>query len=315
MKHLHVAVAIIEDAAGRVLISRRPPHVHGGGLWEFPGGKLEPGESLERALRREIHEELGLRLERHRPLIRFTHHYPEHSVLLDVHRITAFSGEAHGREGQPLAWVCPQELRAYPLLPADAPIAMALCLPDRYLITGEDPTDRAGFMTRLEQALAVGQRLIQLRAKNLTEPSLQELARVALECCRAYGARLLLNAPPELAQAVDADGVHLSSRRLMQLRVRPLGPERLVAASCHDARELAQAERLGLDFAVLSPVLPTRSHPAAEPLGWARFAELVEAAALPVYALGGMHPGLIEIAQSHGAQGIAGISGLWPDEV
>ncbi len=129
--------------------------------------------------------------------------------------------------------------------------------------------------------------------------------------CRERGARLLVNAAPELARRVGADGVHLNSRRLMALERRPGGL--LVAASCHTAGELARASALGLDFAVLSPVLPTPSHPGAEPLGWERFSQMLVLVPLPVYALGGMNEGLIGEARARGAQGVAGISGFWPE--
>lgn len=311
---IHVAVAVIEDGDGRILLSQRLAHAHQGGLWEFPGGKVEPGESLGQALCREIHEELGLRVEGHRPLIRLVHHYADRSVLLDVHRITAFSGEAHGREGQALAWVFPTELEQYPLLPADCPIATALQLPDRYLITGPDPTNRAQFMRRLERALCAGLRLVQLRAKSLSESEFCSLASEAVDLCRGYGARLLLNGAPALVEELRADGVHLTSRQLALLDHRPLDANYLVAASCHNEQELSQAVRLGLDFVVLSPVLPTTSHPDGLPLGWPRFAELIKDVPLPAYALGGVGEGAVSEAWEYGAQGVAGIRGLWPGD-
>ncbi|MBA1330850.1 thiamine monophosphate synthase, partial [Candidatus Endoriftia persephone str. Guaymas] len=100
----------------RVLISKRHEHLHQGGLWEFPGGKLEPGESVEAALRRELYEELGIRISRFEPLIRVTHHYAECSVLLDVYRVFSYQGEPRGMEGQPLNWVLPEamELALFP---------------------------------------------------------------------------------------------------------------------------------------------------------------------------------------------------------
>jgi 8-oxo-dGTP diphosphatase len=314
MPPIHVAAAVIEDTRGRVLLTRRHDHLHQGGLWEFPGGKLEPGESIEQALGREIREELGLELLAHRPLIRIVHHYHDKSVLLDVHRVTAFQGEAQGLEGQPLAWVMPADLDAYPMPAADMPIVSAIRLPKRYLITGSDPSRPQQFLQHLEQALDNGLRLVQLRAPSLEEAAFRSLAQETLMRCHAQGARLLLNSAPELAQELGADGVHLNSGRLMALSSRPVGREMLVGASCHNAGELRRASELELDFALLSPVLPTASHPAAKPLGWQRFAALTDEAALPVYALGGMNEQLIPTAWTHGGQGIAGISGLWPDE-
>jgi 8-oxo-dGTP diphosphatase len=313
LSELHVAVAVIRDREGRVLLSRRHEHLHQGGLWEFPGGKLEPGEPLEQALRREIREELGLELLGHRPLIRVTHGYSDRRVVLDVHMVTEYQGEARGLEGQPLEWVPPENMGHYPMPAADRPIISALTLPDRYLISGADPAHPEQFLSRLARALDNGIKLVQLRAPDLNEEKLTALAKSSLQMCRGKGARLLLNGAPEMAVALGADGVHLNSQRLMTLDRRPLPREKLVACSCHSAEELAQAADMELDFAVLSPVLPTSSHPQARPLGWERFAELAAEASIPVYALGGMGEQMIPEAWEHGGQGIAGISGLWPE--
>jgi len=311
MSLLHVAVAVIEDDHGRVLLSQRPEHVHQGGLWEFPGGKLEPGEQLGQALRREIWEELDLKVHSHRPLIQVIHHYPDKSVLLDVHRVTGYCGEALGREGQPLAWVPPDSLKRYPMPAADRPIVSAIRLPSSYLITGPNPNQLSLFLHRLEGALKRGLRLVQLRATELVEDDFQGLATAVLRLCRQYEAELILNAPLEWVVATGADGIHLNSRRLMSLDCRPLPADKWVAASCHNESELAQARRLNVDFALLSPVQATASHPDAQPLGWHRFQALIAEAPFPVYALGGMTPDLVETAWAHGGQGIAAIRGLW----
>jgi len=309
---IHVAAAALVDAEDRVLLARRHIDSHQGGLWEFPGGKLEAGESLAAGLSRELHEELGIHVLSHRPLIRITHHYPDRSVLLDVHRVDAWRGEAVGREGQPLAWVPVAALRDYPMPAADVPIVAALQLPSSYLITPPLLGDHGQFLDSLAASLAAGIRLVQLRLFDLSDDVLLQIGRRACALCHANGTRLLLNGPTETAAAIGADGVHLNSRQLHALNERPLSSG-LVAASCHSPQDLAQAARLGADFALLSPVLPTRSHPDADPLGWERFAAWVDEAALPVFALGGMHPDLTETAWQHGAQGIAGIRGLWVD--
>jgi 8-oxo-dGTP diphosphatase len=103
--YIHVAAAVVVDGLGRVLVSQRPGHVHQGGLWEFPGGKLEAGETAETGLKRELHEELGITVQAARPLIRVYHAYPDKPVLLDVWRVTRYSGEPAGLEGQPIDWV------------------------------------------------------------------------------------------------------------------------------------------------------------------------------------------------------------------
>jgi len=309
---LHVAAGILTDPQGRVLIARRPDRAHQGGRWEFPGGKLEPGETSQQGLARELREELGVQVLASEPLIRIRHDYGDRQILLEVRRVTRFTGLPRGREGQPLRWLHPQDMdwRAFPA--ADRPVIGALRLPDRMLVTGPDPQRPASFLARLEGALQTGVRLVQLRTPGLSGVSHLELATAALELCARYRADLVINPPVDGVPPPPGAGLHLSSQRLRALTNRPLAEGRLVGASCHDARELAQAAVLGLDYALLSPVLATASHPQAVPLGWPRFADLVERALLPVYALGGLEVTAIPIARRHGAQGIAAIRGLWP---
>jgi 8-oxo-dGTP diphosphatase len=312
---IQVAVGAISDPRGRILLTRRPDHAHQGGLWEFPGGKLEPGEALARGLERELYEELGIRLRSSTPLIRVHHHYGDRQVLLDVHRVTGFTGEPHGREGQPLRWVHPEAMEAELFPAADRPIITALRLSDRMLITGPDPARVNEFLERLARALASGVRLVQLRAPGLDAEAYRALAAAAAELCRRHGARMLVNPPLDTLEPPEGVGLHLSSRRLLAAQERPPGGASLVGASCHNAEELGRAQSLGLDYALLSSVLPTASHPHAAPLGWEKFAELVERAALPVYALGGMTQRHIAVARQCGGQGIAAIGGLWPEAV
>jgi mutator protein MutT len=129
---IHVVAAAVTDAAGRVLIAQRPAGKHMAGGWEFPGGKLEPGEDRAAGLERELHEELGISIEPPlRPLIRVRHAYPTREVLLDIWVVRHFHGEPRGLDGQALRWCTPDELAHADLLPADAPIVAALRLPER----------------------------------------------------------------------------------------------------------------------------------------------------------------------------------------
>lgn len=308
---MHVAAGALVDSQGRVLIAKRADKAHQGGLWEFPGGKLEPGESLDAGLKRELQEELGVDVLTHRPLIRVTHHYPDRSVLLDVHRVDAWKGEAHGREGQPLQWVNPSDLLDYPMPAADVPIVRALQLPDKYLITPADAPDPQSFLRNLERALQQGIRLVQLRVFDVPKEALTDLVEQARGVCRTHAARLLINGALDVPLALQAEGLHLNSRQLREWSKRP-GHVEMLSASCHNQEDLKRAQAIGVDFAVLSPVLPTRSHPDAAPLGWEQFAQWADEAAVPVYALGGMNADLCETAWLHGAQGVAGIRGLWP---
>jgi 8-oxo-dGTP diphosphatase len=306
-----VAVGIVEDARHRVLVTRRPEHKHQGGKWEFPGGKANSGEDIYPALARELHEELGITLHRAQPFVRVRHAYPDKQVLLDVWRVTDYSGIPHGREGQPLRWVTRAELAQLDLPDADRPILRALELPPLYLISDAGRDDCDSFLTRLEHALQAGVRLVQLRKPAMPADQYRTLAQRVVVLAHRFGARVLLNAGPSLVAECGADGVHLNSARLMQAGQRPLPLPLLVAVSCHNASEIEQANRLGADFVVLSPVRATASHPGAVPLGWEEFSRLRQLSDVPVYALGGMLPADLAIACRAGAHGLAMIRGIW----
>ena len=310
-----MAAGVIGNALGEVLVARRSDDAHQGGLWEFPGGKLESGEAPRAGLARELVEELGITLESARPLIRVRHDYPERAVLLDVWWVTAWHGRAHGREGQELRWLAVDALAELPMPAADVPIVTALRLPERYLITPSPGSDREAFLSALRASIDAGVRLLALRAKGLSSADLMTLSRQVADICHAGGTRMLINGDPALLDASGADGVHLDSARLMAAKARPIPAASLLAASCHDARELAQAIRIGADFAVLSPVAATPSHAQALPLGWGRFQQMVEQVNLPVFALGGMAAEHVGAAWDHGAQGIAAVRALWKGSV
>ncbi len=311
---IEVAAAALRDEQGRILIARRPDDAHQGGLWEFPGGKRHPEESFGDCLLRELDEELGITATGYRPLIRLAHDYGDRHVLLDVWLVDTWEGEPRGREGQPLAWVEPDALRNWPMPAADVPVVSALCLPDRYLITPDPEGDPQALLRRLQVALHNGIRLVQLRTRNPDSEDYLSLARDVVDLCHAHASRVLLNADPELVERSGADGVHLSSLRLRAMRERPLPADKLVAASCHDRDELQHAKAIGASFALLSPVLPTASHPGVPGIGWEGFARTIEDIAMPVYALGGVSAAHLPIAWQHGAQGVAGIRGFMPTE-
>jgi len=246
-------------------------------------------------------------------LIRIPYQYPDRSVLLDVWKVDAFHGEPHGKEGQPVEWVAVDRLGDKNFPAANRPIIRALQLPSKYLITPEPTLPAEDFVEQLQACLDKGIRLVQLRAKNLDKDEYGALARQAIALCHEYGAKILLNTDAGLVQALGADGLHLTSQRLQQTRERPLPQAYLLAASCHTLDELHAAQQAGVDFAMLSPVLPTASHPDASPLGWPAFSQSIDQVAMPVYALGGMQPAHCDTAIAHGAQGIAAIRALWVD--
>ena len=306
-----VVVGILQDDQHRILVARRSEQSHQGGKWEYPGGKIHAGESVPDALARELHEELGIRVRASQPLLRVIHHYPDKSVLLDVWRVLDYEGEPEGCEGQPLQWVTRAELERLEMPDADRPILRALSLPPLYLISDMSRHGLTESLNRLEGIFQAGARLVQLREPTMPEVEYLSLARQVITMARQYGARVLLNAEPSWVEECAADGVHLSSRRLMAHEQRPLPANYLVAASCHDERELRHAAQIGADFSVLSPVQATRSHPDAMPLGWEEFARLRMAADIPVYALGGLSADDLDKARRAGATGLAMMRGVW----
>lgn len=315
-EYLHVAAAVVMDSAGRVLITRRHHHLHQGGLWEFPGGKVEQGEMAPEALGRELQEELGIHVRQARSLIRIPYRYPDRNVLLDVWRVEQFDGQAHGAEGQPLLWVEADRLEQFEFPAANRPIVTAARLPSAYLITPE-PHLSAGydeFLAGLQAALSRGIRLVQLRAKSLSKSALMSLVHDALQLCRDAGGALLVNCEVAWANELPHEaGLHLSSSQLHQLYSRPIETHRWLAASCHNLNEVMKAQSIGVDFVVASPVKSTSSHPETAPFGWTGLRAITEHALLPVYALGGMTHGDLELSWAHGAQGIAAIRGIWAD--
>ncbi|WP_435634430.1 Nudix family hydrolase [Pseudomonas solani] len=312
MKRVHVAAAVIRGADGRVLIARRPDDKHQGGLWEFPGGKVEEGEAVQVALSRELEEELGIRVSSARPLIQVHHDYPDKQVLLDVWEVSAFTGEPHGAEGQPLAWVTEQELADYEFPAANQPILAAARLPDRYLIT-PDELEPQELLQGVRAALAKGVRLIQLRAPNMFDAQYRDLA-VDIQGLCARRAQLMLKGPLEWLGDFPAAGWHLTADQLRRYapRGRPFPKERWLAASCHSAEELELATEMGVDFVTLSPLQATQTHPDAQPLGWETAQEMIRRFNKPVFLLGGVGPDDLQRAWQTGAQGVAGIRAFWP---
>ena len=308
---VEVAVAVILRPDGSFLLARRPEGKVYAGYWEFPGGKIETGEPPEAALSRELHEELGIDVQRAYPWITRVFTYPHAIVRLNFFRVLGWSGEPHPRERQEIRWQRLGAPIAHPMLPANAPILAALELPHEYAITTAETLGPDAMLERLEHRLAAGLRLVQLRDKGLAAGERAEFARRAVALTHHYGARMLVNTDIALARAIGADGVHYTAHDLLSLSARTMPKGLLTAASCHDGRELEQAMELELDFVVLGPVDLTASHLDAKPLGWKGFAAIARGASLPVYAIGGMGRADLERAWSSGAHGIAMIRGAW----
>ncbi len=308
-KVVEVSAAVLQRPDGSFLLAQRPSDKIWAGYWEFPGGKVEPGETARHALVRELKEELGIMVATAYPWLTRVFTYPHATVRLSFFRVTAWSGELHPHEGQQFSWQQPARVVVDPVLPANAPVLRALELPTLYAISNAAELGVEQFMERLQARLDAGLRLIQLREKDMSRDELRELALRAVALAHAHGAKVMLNGDVALALEVGADGVQLSAKQLAEMRERPSVD--WCAASCHNAEELRLAEALGCDFALLSPVLPTKSHPGAPHLGWDNFSAIAAGASIPVYALGGLVHEDMQTAWQHGAHGIALLRQAW----
>ena len=311
-KIVEVAAAILlrqSENGTEYFLAQRPKGKVYAGYWEFPGGKVEPGETLHDALIREIEEELGVTVDRTYPWLSCQFAYPHATVRLKFFQVASWHGEVAPIEHSGFVWVrIGDAAPVSPVLPANGPILRALELPSVYAITNACENGVDAELVRLNKALADGVRLIQVRDKALQSNQRKQFAQAVMALAREHdNCCILVNDDATLARNIGAHGLHLSSRRLMETTERPAFAR--VAASYHKAEELAHAASLGLDLAVLGPVLPTASHPESHGLGWAEFGELIEKSPIPVFALGGMSRDLLETARRAGAHGIAMMRG------
>ncbi|WP_428353263.1 Nudix family hydrolase [Methyloprofundus sp.] len=304
MPGIDVAVGVVWDKSGRILIARRKDDAHQGGLWEFPGGKFEPSENDAQALDRELFEELNIKTKSSRPLIKINYNYPDLKVRLYVREVHEYEGVPIGKEGQPLLWVTLRELDSYKFPEANKPILKAIKLGRQYAIVGGNNVREV--LQKLESVVSQGVDLVQIRVKGLSKSDTKLILEAVRLRCSELELSYLLNSQIPVKKPLH-EGLHLTALDLMNLKKRPESSG-VVAASCHNLQELKKAEQLALDFAVLSPVMQTSSHPEAKPLGWQQFEEWVAQVNIPVFALGGIKKQDFEKAAGSGAQGISGIS-------
>lgn len=302
MKITHVAAAVFLRPDGAFLLAQRPEGKPYPGYWEFPGGKVEPGETPFDCLKREIKEELDVEVLAATPWIVRVHTYTHATVRLNFFRVTGWRGEFRGMEGQAHTWQDVHHLSVAPMLPANTPVFRALAVPDRLAISNIAALGLREYSQRLDAAVKVGLKWLVLREPELPADELAVATRELGARLRAHGGKLLVSSRHGEAIISEADGVHLTSRDLAACAARPAHP--LVTASCHTRVEIEHAGALGLDAVVAGPVVETASHP-GHFLGWDGFATLVRDPPLPVFALGGMTAQDIGRAHALGAQGVA----------
>ncbi len=311
MDYKEIAIGVLRRK-GRVCLALRQAHQSFSNYWEFPGGKIEKGETPTEALTREVQEELGVVVAQWQPLIVIPWQYEGFAVRLHVFESEHFQGEPQGCEGQTVRWVAVDELDQMNSPKANQGIVTALQLANQYMITGSFSNEQDA-LRRLECAFKQGISLCQLRAKSLDESAFMPLANKALSLAEQYGAKVLLNGSPSLLEVFpNAAGIQLASHAMFQYDSRPIPSNKLLGVSTHNPAEIAQALKIGADFILLSPVNRTASHPDMEGMGWSQFAEWVAGVPIPVFALGGMQARDVEQAKQLGAQGVAAISGFWP---
>ena len=282
-------------------LAQRPAGKVYAGYWEFPGGKIEPGEPPDRALARELHEELGLDVETAYPWITRVFTYPHATVRLNFFRVTRWRGEPHPREDQAIAWQHLDHGMVAPMLPANAPVLASLALPTEYAVTDATRWGSAAMLQKLDLRLEQGLKLLQVREPGLAAKDLRVFLEQAMARARRYGCKVMTKAPHP-----GADGIHFTAAELMQMKQKPKAG--LVAASCHTREELEHAMRLEMDFAVVGPV---NEKAGSIPLGWERFAAIIRGSTIPVYAIGGLALADMEDAWRAGAHGLAMIRGAW----
>lgn len=304
---------IVHPSQDKIFIAKRMDGTPYESFWEYPGGKIEPGESATAALARELSEECDITVKAARPLIRISHDYPDRSVVLHVYLVTQFTGIPRGREGQKVDWVDRSKLREIRFLDGNRPITSAAMLDSRYAITNTRAYSRDTILKIVSDPRSSG--LIQVRDKHLSDEAYMEWAKTVVQAARIAGKRVMLNRGVAGAERwldqTGAQGIHLDSASLQNATGRPVGRDFWLSASCHNSEELGRAASIEVDFAVISPVQKTTSHPEAEPLGWQAFGEMCEDAPFPVFALGGVTDPDLDTVWSRGGQGVAMISGAW----
>ncbi|WEI17712.1 thiamine phosphate synthase [Acinetobacter proteolyticus] len=289
-----VAIAILLHKT-KVLVGWRQANQHQGNKHEFPGGKVEPGESPEQACRREIYEEVGIGLKDWHAFDLIRHEYDD--LIVNLHLFHAYvPDELLGLIHQPWAWYHRDQLANLNFPKANAAILQRLSWPHLIQISDQ--------LSQISQQHALFYWRTSLEDQLQIESQLQHLTD-------AEYSRLIVNYAlwQQLSRDLQAkiQTIHLKQSQLMDLNKAEMIVGKRFIAACHDAVSLQHAHQIGCDAVFLSPVNATATHPEAQGLGWNGFAELAQNSDIPVFALGGVAPADLEQAQKHHAYGLAGI--------
>ncbi len=311
----HVAVGVIYNTTkDKVLISKRLRNQHLAGYWEFPGGKVESNEDVETALKRELFEELGIVVSKAETFTSVSHDYPNKKVLLDVWKVTDWSGIPESRENQEFCWVSIHELNKYKFPDANKYIIQSISLSPMYVISKESYENYSHLYLVTEECFIAGLKIFQLRLKIDKNKSIQKIVKKLSEVADKYNSKIILNGLATDIDKYPIDGVHFNANELMRHDNRPISEEYILGASCHNEEELIKAAEIKVNYAFLSPVQHTASHPDVIAIGWERFRSLIKEVNFPIYALGGMMPTDLKTAKNYGAYGIAMLGGVWNED-
>ncbi len=307
---VHVAVGVIKNQDNEVLISKRADHVHQGGLWEFPGGKIEAGEKVTDALIRELKEELGITCEKIQPLSEIEFDYGDKKVCLHTRIVNEFTGSASGCEGQKIQWVNLKLLDDYTFPEANITILRQIQLPEHIQITGQYSTIDE-LLSRSEQCFQKKISMLHFRAHHLSDSEYINHAKALKSLCADHAVALIVNRNQKVFEEVDADGLHLTRYEARNYSKRPVDRDKYLSVSCHSSYEIIVAQNLMADYCFISPVKDAISHDAGEAIGFEAFENFCHQSPFPLYALGGMTTEDIKQVRSLGGAGVAGISEYW----
>ncbi len=314
-QRIHVAVGVIYNSTkDKVLISKRSKNKHLAGYWEFPGGKVECNENVVAALKRELYEELGITVIKADAYTSISHDYADKNVLLDVWKVTDWCGQPESKENQEFCWASISELSKYKFPEANKYIIQSISLAPMYVISKDSYENYSHLFSVTEECFVAGLKIFQLRLNIDKNKSFQEIVKTLSEAANRYNAKLILNGLATDIDKYPIDGIHLNTNELKRYENRPISEEYILGASCHNEKDLIKAAEIKVNYAFLSPVQYTASHPEAIAIGWQRFRSLINEVNFPVYALGGMIPTDLKTAKTYGAYGIAMLGAVWDED-
>ena len=302
-----IAIGVIFNQHNQLLISRRTSKQHLAGCWEFPGGKLESGESFKFALRRELHEEVGVTVHTAVKIFSSTHQYSDRQLSFQLYKIIHYSGAVIAKQNQQLRWVDADQLSSIDFPEANRSMVDALILPQQYMIADEQVFS-CSLIETVKKQLEAGVRIIQHRANGVAKKEYIQHWQTLNNLCNQYKAKLIANSPIDWHADLQPNYIHLNSIGLKEINnnTNSLKAE-LFSASCHNDDEIKIANQLRPRCILLGPVNYTQSHSNANILGWKKFAHVCSNSNMPVYALGGLTKQDTKNALMSGAQGIAAI--------